>query len=110
MEENAIVKYREKMDITADILHIVSQKAKKTNIMHRANLNYAVLTRYLGEVTDASLISFNPSDQYYILTQKGQKFLRHYEDYVRTRTQTKKFLKEAKSKKNNLEKFCSKNK
>ena len=76
--------------------------------MHRANLNYTVLTRYLEEVTSASLVSFSPSDKYYIFTQKGQKFLRHYEDYVRTRTQTKKFLKEAKSKKTYLEKFCSK--
>jgi predicted transcriptional regulator len=90
----AITKYREKLDIIADILHIVSQKAKKTHIMHRANLNYAVLTRYIRIVTAASLVSFNASEQHYILTQKGEKFLRDYEDYITTRTQTKQYLKD----------------
>jgi len=73
-------------------------------------LNYAGLTKYIGEVTAASLVSFNASEHYYILTEKGQKFLRDYDDYVRTRTQTKQCLKEAKSKKTNLERFCLKNK
>jgi predicted transcriptional regulator len=46
------------LDIIADILQVVSQNAKKTQIMYQANLSYRVLQRYLRNITEASLIDF----------------------------------------------------
>jgi len=99
--------YRGKLDIIADILQVVSQKAKKTHIMHKANLSYTVLKKYLEEVTEASLVSFNTAEHCYVLTQRGQEFLEAYKDYDRTNKRMKKRFKDVDSKKKNLENFCS---
>jgi predicted transcriptional regulator len=73
--------YRGKLDIIADILRVVSQNAKKTQIMYQANLSYKVLKRYLRNVTAYSLISFEMEEQCYVLTPKGREFLKAYEKY-----------------------------
>jgi predicted transcriptional regulator len=76
--------YRSKLDIIADILQVVSQNAKKTQIMYQANLSYKVLQRYLRNITAASLIDFENSEQCYVLTPKGQEFLQAYREYDKT--------------------------
>ena len=53
-----MVNYRDRLDIIADILNVVSREAKKTQIMYQANLSYKVLQRYLNEIVDASLVTF----------------------------------------------------
>jgi predicted transcriptional regulator len=80
-EEMGLVNYRGKLDIIADILRVVSQNAKKTQIMYQANLSYKVLKRYLRNVTAYSLISFETEEQCYVLTAKGREFLKAYEKY-----------------------------
>jgi predicted transcriptional regulator len=50
--------YRSKLDIIADILVVARNDAKRTQIMYQANLSYKVLVKYLDEVVDSSLISF----------------------------------------------------
>ena len=75
--------YRDRIDIIADILSVVSREAKKTQIMYQANLSYKVLQRYLNDVTDASLVTFKHNNQCYSLTGKGQEYLDAYKDYAR---------------------------
>jgi len=82
-----MVKYRNKLRIIADILTIASKGAKKTQIMYRANLSYKLLGRYLAEVMDAGLVSFEGSADYYRLTRKGREFLRQFGEYSRLREQ-----------------------
>ncbi len=76
--------YRRKLDIIADILQVASSDAKKTHIMFKANLSYKVLTRYLSETLEASLISFEHERQCYVLTPKGVDFLATYKSYSRS--------------------------
>jgi predicted transcriptional regulator len=106
-EEMGLGNYRGKLDIIADILRVVSQKPKKTQIMYQANLSYKVLKRYLRNVTAYSLISFVTEEQCYVLTPKGHEFLEAYQDYSRTNTLAKKHLNDVRSKKKSLEELCS---
>lgn len=73
-------KYRDRLQIIADILVIASRRAGKTQIMYQANLSYRLLCRYLGEVLDAGLVSFEDGDCY-VLTGKGKEFLSRHEEY-----------------------------
>ena len=99
--------YRGKLDIIADILHVVSQNAKKTQIMYRANLSYKVLTKYLTEVSEASLIDFECEKQCYMLTTKGKAYLETYKGYSRDNRRIEKRLNEINGKKKVLEELCS---
>jgi predicted transcriptional regulator len=99
--------YRGRLDIIADILHVVSGNAKKTQIMYQANLSYQVLQKYLAEITGASLICFKDGERCYVLTDKGRAFLDAYEEYSRTNKHVEKRLNDVRGKKNVLEKLCS---
>lgn len=41
--------YRSRYEIIADMLNVVSGRAKKTKIMYQANLSYKLLQKYLAE-------------------------------------------------------------
>jgi predicted transcriptional regulator len=99
--------YRGRLDIIADILQVVSQQPKKTQIMYRANLSYKVLTRYLTEVSEASLINFEDEKQCYRLTTKGREFLEVYKEYSKGNRHIEKRLNEINGKKKILEELCS---
>ena len=73
-------KYRDRLQIIADILLIASERAKKTRIMYQANLSYRLLCRYLSEVLDAGLVR-SEDDDCYVLTGKGKEFLVKHEKY-----------------------------
>jgi predicted transcriptional regulator len=105
-EGSGLGSYRHRLEIIADILQVVSQNAKKTQIMYQANLSYKVLKRYLKNITAASLISFETEEQCYVLTPKGQEFLEAYQDYSRTNMLAKKRLIDVYSKKKSLEELC----
>ncbi|MCW4003648.1 MAG: winged helix-turn-helix domain-containing protein [Candidatus Bathyarchaeota archaeon] len=95
------------MDIIADILVVVSASAKKTQIMYKANLSYAVLQKYLVEMRGASLIDFECARGCFILTEKGHAFLDAYREYSRRTRNLEKRLSMVQSKKSMLEKLSS---
>lgn len=95
------------LEIIADILHVVSRNAKKTQIMYQANLSYKVLQRYLAKIVGASLINFEDEKQCYVLTAKGQEFLDAYKEYSKTNRHLEKQLNDIHIKKRILEELCS---
>jgi predicted transcriptional regulator len=99
--------YRGRLDIIADILHVASRNAKKTQIMYQANLSYKVLQRYLEEIAGAQLISFEGGSNLYALTEKGKEFLEAYETYSKTNKHIEKRLQDVATKKRVLEELCS---
>jgi predicted transcriptional regulator len=99
--------YRHRLDIIADILRVVSQSAKKTQIMYQANLSYRVLQRYLRNITEASLIDFEDEVGYYVLTSKGQEFLEAYEAYDKTNKSIEKRINDVNNKRKELEALCA---
>jgi predicted transcriptional regulator len=108
LRNESLGNYRNRLDIIADILNVVSQNAKKTQIMYQANLSYKVLQRYLAEVMGASLINFKEEEQCYMLTAKGRKYLENYQDYSKTNKYIEKKLNDARTKEKTLNDLCSK--
>jgi predicted transcriptional regulator len=99
--------YRDHLDIIADILSVAGRKAKKTQIMYKANLSYSVLQRYLSEVALASLIIFETQSQSFMITPKGEEFLRAYKEYSRSSQRVERRLNEVAEKRRLLEQLCS---
>jgi predicted transcriptional regulator len=98
-------KYRDRLQIIADILSIVSGGAKKTRIMYQANLSYRLLCRYLNEVLDAGLVNFE-NDKSYLLTPRGKEFLTRHEEYSKRCKSLEEHLHHIDHEKIALEKLC----
>ena len=101
--------YRNRLDIIADILNVASKDAKKTQIMYQANLSYKVLQKYLAEVVDSSLVSFEDERQCYRLTDKGKRFLDAYEEYSRSYKHVEKRLNDVEMRRKSLQALCPDN-
>ena len=101
-----MVTYRDRLDIIADILNVVSREAKKTQIMYQANLSYKVLQRYLNEIAEASLVTFQDTNQIYLLTSKGHDYLDAYKEYQRVSKTMEKRLNDFSLKRKILETLC----
>jgi len=87
-----LAKYRNKLQIIAEILEIVRGGAKKTHIMYKANLSYKLLCKYLDEVLECGLVHVDREDCY-VVAPKGEKFLRRFNAYLKRREHLKKELK-----------------
>jgi predicted transcriptional regulator len=99
--------YRNRIEIIADILHVVSREAKKTQIMYQANLSYRLLSKYLMEVRKAYLINFERGKRCYVLTSKGMEFLERYKEYSKRNRHVEKQLNDVNVERRVLEKLCS---
>jgi predicted transcriptional regulator len=71
---------RNNLDICADILKVSRGGARKTHLVYKANLNFKIVKRYLGQLLDSELIE-NNGDLYY-LTEKGSRFIERYDSLV----------------------------
>ena len=98
--------YRQRYDIIAAILEVVSLDAKKTQIMFKANLSYKALTKYLTEVVKASLVTYQQERQCYILTSKGRAFLDEYQVFSKTNKNFEESLSYLIQSRQTLNEFC----
>jgi len=99
-------KYRDRLQIIADILRIAGKRARKTQIMYQANLSYRLLCRYLDEVLGAGLVSFE-SEECYVLTTKGKEFLDRHQQYSKRCKNLVQHLNHINNEKTALESMCS---
>lgn len=97
-------KYRSRLRIVADILFAAREGSKKTHIMYKANLSYKLVSRYLTDVIEAGLVKFYDGE--YIITKRGEKFIKKYQEYSDYREKLKGRIEEVNSKKMFLEKMC----
>jgi predicted transcriptional regulator len=105
LEGFGMSRYRDRLQIIASILSIVSSGARKTRIMYQANLSYKLLCRYLDEVLDSGLVCFEKGECY-VLTAKGQEFLDRHEEYSKRRKNLEQHLNHVNGEKVALEKMC----
>ena len=99
-------KYRGRLQIIANILSVIRDGAKKTHVMYQANLSYRLLSRYLTEVLDAGLVSFEKGESY-VLTARGKEFLTRHEEYSKRCKSLEEHINQINHEKNALEKMCS---
>ena len=74
-----MARYRNRLQIIAEILEIVRNGAKKTHIMYRANLSYKLVCKYLNDVVECGLARIDKADRY-VVAPRGEKFLRRFEE------------------------------
>jgi len=70
---------RNNLDISAEILQVAQEGAKKTQIVYKANLNFLIVKKYLNNLIEKDLMSKN--DTYYYTTDKGKDFIRSYQNF-----------------------------
>src|SRR4030042_4301342 len=99
-------KYRDRLQIIADMLYTARNGAKKTQIMYKANLSYRLLGRYLREVLNAGLVKFENGNSY-VLTAKGKKFLNRHVEYSELCKGLERKLVSINSEKTILESLCA---
>ena len=100
-------KYRNRVEIIADILNVVGDGARKTQIMYKGNLSYKLLTRYLREVIGAGLVCAGEKANIYQLTEKGKMFLRDFKDYSQNRAEVFEHMTAMNGLKTKLEGMCT---
>jgi predicted transcriptional regulator len=69
---------RGKLEIMGDILRVALNGARKTEIVYRANLNFTRIERYIPLLEKRGLIEI--ARPLYKTTEKGEEFLRSYQE------------------------------
>jgi predicted transcriptional regulator len=70
---------RNSLEITAEILDIADNGARKTQIVYEANLNHAFLEGYLKSLIEKGLIELKPEPTRTVkTTSKGKLFIKQY--------------------------------
>jgi predicted transcriptional regulator len=80
MTSKYIHRYRNRIDIIAQLLDAVSTPTTKTKMMYEAMLSYVQLKEYLLMLTENDLIEYDKLDQRFTTTDKGFQFMKRYED------------------------------
>ena len=80
------MRYRSRMDIVADMLHVAQDGTIKTRIMYKAFLSYPQLKEYLALMTDGGLLDYSKDEGKYYTTENGRRFLKMYRDIGRAIT------------------------
>ena len=101
-------KHRTRLKILENILSVINDNhgVKKTQIMYQAYLSYRLLIRYLNDVMEAGLVTYDKKNCY-ILTKKGEKFLARCGEYSKSCEIVKKKLSHIEDQKSTLEEMCS---
>jgi predicted transcriptional regulator len=99
-----MVKYRDRLEIIADMLNAVGNGSKKTRIMYVANLSYMLLEKYLGEAIKSGLVCFNHNS--YEMTEKGRAFIERYGDFSSKYSKIKGELEKVMFEREVLERMC----
>lgn len=72
---------RNSIDISAKILQIALEGAKKSHIVYGSNLNFNIAKRYLERLHEAGLIAYpNIDGRIFKTTTKGKEYLLQYEN------------------------------
>lgn len=101
------MKYRNKIEIIADILEVAREGAKKTHIIYRGNLSFKLANAYLKAVLKAGLIVLDRKDRHYLLTEKGKMFLERFGKYCKYARGLEKQYALVRSEMTSLEQMCS---
>jgi predicted transcriptional regulator len=83
MTSKHIHRYRNRIDIIAQLLNAASSPTTKTKMMYKALLSYEQLKEYLIMLTENDLIAYDKPTERFSTTYKGYEFIRRYEDLIK---------------------------
>ena len=69
-------KRRSRADIMGDILSLAVEKASKTAIVYRTNLNFTLAKKYINRLLENELLRKAEGSDKYETTEKGLEFLK----------------------------------
>jgi predicted transcriptional regulator len=76
-------RYRNRIDIIAQLLDAASSPTTKTKMMYKVMLSYEQLKEYLLMLTVNDLIGYDKPSQMFTTTDKGFQFMKRYEDLTK---------------------------
>ena len=80
MAPKYIHRYRNRIDIIAQLLDAASSPTTKTKMMYKALLSYEQLKEYMVMLTENDLIAYDKPSERFSTTNKGYEFMKKYED------------------------------
>jgi len=80
MTSKYIHRYRNRIDIIAQLLDAASSPTTKTKMMYKAMLSYEQLKEYLLMLAENNLITCDKPTQMFTTTDKGFQFVKRYEE------------------------------
>jgi predicted transcriptional regulator len=80
MTSKYIHRYRNRIDIIAQLLDAASSPTTKTKMMYKAMLSYEQLKEYLVMLSENDLIGYDKPSQRFATTDKGFQLIKRYED------------------------------
>jgi predicted transcriptional regulator len=83
MTSTYINRYRNRIDIIAQLLDAASSPSTKTKMMYKAMLSYEQLKEYLVMLTENGLIGYDNPTRKFRTTTKGYQFMKRYEDLTK---------------------------
>lgn len=83
MTSKYIRRYRNTIDIIAQLLDAATSPSSKTKMMYRAMLSYEQLKEYLVMLTENHLIAYDTPSRRFTTTDKGYQFMKRYEELNR---------------------------
>jgi len=75
-----IHRYRNRIDIIAQLLDAASTPISKTKMMYRAMLSYEQLRDYMLILAENDLIAYDEPTRRFTTTTKGYQFLKRYDE------------------------------
>jgi predicted transcriptional regulator len=75
--------YRDRIEITANILEIAKDGSRKTRIMYLGNLSFDLVQKYLSQLEQLGLVEVKDSprgERMYYVTPKGEHFLADFRE------------------------------
>jgi predicted transcriptional regulator len=78
MSSKYIQRYRNRIDILAQLLDAASSPITKTKMMYKAMLSYEQLKEYLVTLAQNDLIAYDNASRRFTTTDKGYQFLKRY--------------------------------
>jgi predicted transcriptional regulator len=80
MTSKYIHRYRNRIDIIAQLLDAASSPTTKSKMMYKAMLSYEQLKEYLVMLSENDLIGYDKPSQRFATTDKGFQLIKRYED------------------------------
>lgn len=80
MASKYIHRYRNRIDIIAQLLDAASTPITKAKMMYRAMLSYEQLKEYLVILAENDLIAFDKPSRRFTTTAKGYQFMKQYDE------------------------------
>jgi predicted transcriptional regulator len=80
MTSDYIHRYRNRIDIIAQLLDAASTPITKTKMMYRVMLSYEQLKKYLIILAENDLIAYDKPSRRFTTSSKGYQFIKRYEE------------------------------